>query len=213
MNPRSAEPQGIAAILAEWRAQQAHRADPVRFLAIEALERRAAAQGGEARRLLDLRLAALVESYRQAMAVRAGLAQAPAPSPPPRGALGRLADALAAGPTPAPQAAGAMRPGPSSAHELKALQRFRGTWARLSAEQRLRQALAQVPPQAGPLNSNHLVHRALVLMQETSPAHLQRFVAHVDALLSLDQMQSMPSPTLQRSGGARGGGGRRRAGR
>lgn len=82
--------------------------------------------------------------------------------------------------------------------ELATLRRFRGTWSRLSAQQRLRQTLAQVPAQAGPLNSNAVVHRALVLMQEVSPAYLQRFVAYADALLWLEHQQSPVMPNTAR---------------
>ena len=181
------------ATLAEWRVQGADRIDPVRFLLLEALARRAAAQTGEARRLLDARLAALIDGYQGAMAAATDRVNAPSASGVRRGALGELVDELARdarptsaqGPTPP-----ATLPRAGGPQELKALQRFHGTWSRLSAEQRLRQALAHVPPQAGPLNSHHLMHRALVLMRDTSPAYLQRFVAHVDTLLWLDQLQS-----------------------
>jgi hypothetical protein len=76
---------------------------------------------------------------------------------------------------------------PSSSHELKTLSYFRSTWSRLSADRRLTQTLAAVPENAGPLNSHHLVHRALMLMRELSPEYLHRFMAHVDALLWLDR--------------------------
>ena len=58
----------------------------------------------------------------------------------------------------------------------------------------MQQALAHVPPQAGPLNSSHLVYRALLLMRETAPEYLQRFVPYVDALLWLEQMQAPSVP-------------------
>ncbi|MFT3815139.1 MAG: DUF2894 domain-containing protein [Acidovorax sp.] len=160
----------------------------VRQLFAAALARRAEAHSGAARVLLDARLAALAEAPALANGPQPGLPQAR-----PRGPLGRLADEFA------PQG----RP-----RELQALQRYRGTWSRLSAEQRLHQALAHVPPQAGPLNSHHLVHRALLLMRETSPEYLQHFVAQVDALLWLDQMLAPALPakasarTLKRGGGA-----------
>ena len=87
------------------------------------------------------------------------------------------------------------------AMELQSVRRFRGTWSRLSAEERLRQTLAQVPPQAGPLNALHLLHRALVQMQDISPDYLQHFVAHVDALLWLEQVHSAAvAPSTARSG-------------
>ena len=82
----------------------------------------------------------------------------------------------------------------ASPPELQALQRFRATWSRLAAEERVQQALAHVPPQAGPLNSSHLVYRALLLMRETAPEYLQRFVPYVDALLWLEHMQAPSVP-------------------
>lgn len=159
---------------------------------IDALARRAERYQGAARRVLDARLAAL-RSQRGQQAVSSSARSDQLLS---RGPLGQLADGLvsrhqlseppeaATGQTPSEAA-----PQWSSERELGTLRQFRGAWARLSAEQRLRQALAQVPAQAGPLNSNHLVHRALVTMQEISPAYLQRFVNYVDTLLWLDQQQ------------------------
>ena len=70
---------------------------------------------------------------------------------------------------------------------LKTVTAFQGTWSRLRTEQRLRQALAQVPPKAGPLNSSQVVHRALQTMQALSPAYLDAFLAHVDGLIGLEQ--------------------------
>ncbi len=99
----------------------------------------------------------------------------------------------------------AARSGPAApaALELAAVRRFRGTWSRLSAEERLRQTLAQVPPQAGPLNALHLLHRALVGMHGISPDYLQHFVAQVDALLWLEQVQAASLPVARpRAAGA-----------
>ncbi len=89
---------------------------------------------------------------------------------------------------------------PAASLELASVRRFRGTWSRLSAQERLRQTFEQVPPQAGPLNALHLLHRALVQMQELSPDYLQHFVAHVDALLWLEQVhQAAQAPSAARS--------------
>jgi hypothetical protein len=70
---------------------------------------------------------------------------------------------------------------------LKAVTTFKGTWSRLRAEQRLRQALAQVPPGAGPLNTSQLVNRALQAMRDLSPDYLDAFMSHVDTLQWLEQ--------------------------
>jgi hypothetical protein len=64
---------------------------------------------------------------------------------------------------------------------------FKGTWSRLRAEQRLRQALAQVPAMAGPLNSSLVINRTLQAMRDLSPEYLDAFMLNVDTLLWLEQ--------------------------
>ncbi|KGD58249.1 hypothetical protein DP49_5071 [Burkholderia pseudomallei] len=72
-----------------WRERGADRLDPVRFRFIDALRRRAAAHGGDARRLLDARLAALIDAYAADLrraesngdACKCAGAPAPAPAP------------------------------------------------------------------------------------------------------------------------------------
>lgn len=199
----------------------------VRQLWAEALARRAATQPEPVRRLLNVRLAALAQVPpgpggaatgrpidRSDRCVSVVLANGPGSpeSATKRGRLGRLADALAHGKAVVPSASVAATlslPAPEAAPpELQVLQRFRSTWSRLAAEERVQQALAQVPPQAGPLNSSQLVYRALLLMRETSPEYLQRFVPYVDALLWLEKMQT-PGPvpatraTVRRKAGTR----------
>ena len=70
---------------------------------------------------------------------------------------------------------------------LKAVAAHQATWTRLRADRRLREALAQVPAQAGPLNSPHLVHRALQELHTLAPAYLDALLRHVDTLLWLEQ--------------------------
>lgn len=70
---------------------------------------------------------------------------------------------------------------------LKAVSAFQGTWSRLRAEQRLRQVLAHVPASAGPLNSSHLVNRALQAINDVSPEYLDAFMSHIDTLQWLEQ--------------------------
>ena len=177
---------------------------PVQQLLMQALARRAATHSGPVRRLLDARLAELSaaqggaadavaapgDAHGDASGDASGDAISAAHAADGPGPLGRLARELSrAHATATPE--GLTAP---PQRELQVLQRHRATWTRLSAEERLRQALAQVPAQAGPLNSHHLVHRALMLMQATSPEYLQRFVPYVDALLALEQMQAPPAP-------------------
>lgn len=78
--------------------------------------------------------------------------------------------------------------------ELKAATRFRKTWARLGAEKRLRESLAQAPGNAGPLNSHGLVLRSLQRMHAISPDYLSRWVAQVDALLWIEQAARAVGP-------------------
>lgn len=179
----------------------------VRLLWAHALEQRAAAQPEPVRQLLAARLAALTQDEPPAHDMAPACPAAAPASPPARGPLGRLADTLgqgqADGAPAAPLTTAPGQPAPEAAPpELQALQRFRSTWSRLAAEERVQQALAQVPPQAGPLNSSQLVYRALLLMRDTAPEYLQRFVPYVDALLWLDQMQS-PSPAQPARAGTR----------
>ena len=176
----------------------------VREAFISALATRAAKHEGALRVRLEARLAEL-KSEAQTSEVISQVVAVRAPSR--RGPLGQLADGLAARYAVHESAPAARSPSSSVAastyasagqRELTTLRRFRREWSRLSSEQRLRQAMAQVPTQAGPLNSHHLVHRALETMQDVSPAYLQRFVSHVDALLALEQQQAPPSPKATR---------------
>jgi hypothetical protein len=50
--------------------------------------------------------------------------------------------------------------------------------------------VGQTPTDAGPLNSTALASRAIALMQQLSPAHLRAFLAYVDDLAWLEQMDS-----------------------
>ncbi len=135
------------------------------------------------------------------------------PEKPARGPLGQLVDyiaqhklplvrdaasaqaaSLASGTRPVAQAA----PHPGAAlGDPQMLQFFRRTWSRLSAEQRLAQSRSSLPENAGPLHSHQLVHRSLTLMRELSPAYFDHFIAHVDALLWLEQNPA-PRPSSPR---------------
>jgi hypothetical protein len=111
------------------------------------------------------------------------------------------AAAAAAGPVAAAPAAFAeARP------ELKSLRLFRSTWTRMAAERRLAQSQAAQPDNAGPLNSHRLVHRALTLMQETSPEYLHHFMAYVDTLMRLEPAPATAAPaTAKEKPAAKGG--------
>ncbi len=78
----------------------------------------------------------------------------------------------------------------SARPELKAVQQFRNTWSRLSADRQMLQAMDQAPVNAGPINSHMLVLRSLALMRDISPDYLNRFMAYADGLLCLQQSEA-----------------------
>jgi hypothetical protein len=189
------------ALLDGWRDSGADRADPVRFRFIEAMARRAADYSGEAGRLLEERIAALVADYGEVLA-RATADVSPPETPSQRlGAvsdlaalserLGQRALPAAVATSHAPTALAA--PAPQSAHhaEPELADYFRDTWARVSVDRQLSQSQAGVPENAGPLNTNHLVHRSLSLMREVSPGYLEQFLSYVDALSWLEGMHAI----------------------
>jgi hypothetical protein len=185
--PEAVPPPAGASPLDALRERGVDRRDPVRFRLVEALARRAATHAGAARRVLDARVAALADAL-------AGSGEAPVrpvAGPAPPGPLARLVaqavQARPAAPPPGPRDAAVDGRAVGRATDPTTLQFFKRTWSRLSATQRLAQSRAALPENAGPLNSQHLVHRALTLMQALSPEYLERFVAHVDALQWLEQ--------------------------
>ncbi len=186
----------VRATLDAWHACGADRVSPARFRFIDALERRAAGHDGDVRRLLDERLAVLVADYsREIERIEAGAgADAGADGPPRRGPLGELADVLSRRAAAPMSSDGSSAPNGFQRHQherspdLPVLDYFRETWSKVSTEKQLRQSLEQVPDNAGPLNSNSLVHRALSLMREVSPGYLQQFLSYVDALSWMERL-------------------------
>ena len=179
---------------------------------IDALARRAALHQGAVRQVLEEKL----QRLRTAQVAQQTPGQAPAPAhahahahapaqerantltaPRP------LADLLAhiarqtqsSGPTKVSTSTLLGAGGMAAPMELKAIRNYRGTWSRLRAERRLHQALALVPHNAGPLNTQRLLHQALRVMQQASPGYLLHFMAHVEGLLALDQV-NQPLHTL-----------------
>ncbi|WP_175899018.1 DUF2894 domain-containing protein [Burkholderia vietnamiensis] len=186
----------VRAMLDGWREQRADRLDPVRFHRLDALAKRAAALDGDARALLDARLATLLDAFAAivaraseginvaatATAAACDSAHAGAQGPA-RGALAGLVARLA-------RDAQADRRGIDPA----LIDYFRATWSKVRTEQQYRQSLDQVPRNAGPLNSNSLVHRSLATMRELSPDYLQQFLSYIDALAWLEDLAGGPPP-------------------
>jgi len=179
-----------------WRKQGADRLDPVRFQLIDALARRAPAYTGAARQMLDARLADLLQNYASDVA-KAGEAVTGRGDAETAGqsSLRELASLIAhQSPSRQPGVmAGNMPLSGASYPELAAMDYFRGTWTRLSTNRQLRQSQEQVPDNAGPLNSSSIVSRSLTLMRELSPGYLEHFLAHLDALSWMDQLNTAAS--------------------
>ncbi|MCA0300245.1 MAG: DUF2894 domain-containing protein [Proteobacteria bacterium] len=172
--------------LQAWRAQGLDRAAPARFDILLALAARVGTHEGEARRLLEARLAGLMRAYAQ------GLARTPtpvAPAPARDSGLRGLVAALQARDGDAPA------PGPSPVAP-SALTEAREVWAQVRTDSQLRASLHDVPADAGPLNSGMLVHRALHLMRAASPGYLQHFITYADTLSSLEQLQQAVAPLI-----------------
>lgn len=207
------------AVLDGWRDSGADRVDPVRFRLVEAMARRAASYTGDAGRLLEARVAELLAAYADMLARAPGDAPPAKPSSRPstaladlaalREQLGRRAQGIDAAASAAPASAtatttaastappaaasatGASASSPAHPAEPELADYFRDTWARVSVDRQLRQSQAGVPEKAGPLNTNHLVHRSLSLMREVSPGYLEQFLSYVDALAWLEGMHAI----------------------
>lgn len=170
-------PDALDARLAALRAAGALQREAARFHIAAALARRRAGQDSAVRSQLDRRLALLLDDLQQRLAapLTAAVASAPAPGP-----LARLCADLALD---------SGRPG-----ELRSVQQFAGTWARLRVDQQLRRASGRQQAQAGPLNSQKLMLQALQQLRRLSPAYLQRFMAQAETLLWLDDLGTAAEP-------------------
>ncbi len=189
-------PSTVAERIDALRQRGAGRLDPVRFRFIEAMARRASAHEGEARRLLDARLEQLLAEHGAAVAKLEALKKNMPPAAPVEGGLAELLAHVAERTGVAEGSAA------RSASDLKSLRYFRSTWSRLSADRRLNQSQAKVPENAGPLNSQHLVHRAITLMRDASPDYLNRLMSYIDTLSWIDQANvSAPAPAAARPEG------------
>lgn len=76
-----------------------------------------------------------------------------------------------------------------TAGELAAIGRARANNTQRDVSRRVNSAFSAAPDSSGPLNSQMLVRRSLQLMQELSPAYLNRFVSHVDTLMWLENAE------------------------
>jgi hypothetical protein len=174
--------EAVEAALTTWRAQTAPTLPATQVFFIEALARRAAQHQGETRQHLNQKLLqALTAStpHNPSAPEQTATPDAAPPSDTAINALTALRQQLEAQATTPDRTAWRTQNATS----------LRATWSALHAQQRVTHALASKPPQAGPLNSEQLVHRALLMMREVSPEYLRHMVATVDVLCWGEQLQ------------------------
>jgi hypothetical protein len=211
--PEASAPKenALAQALDAARAQGLPARDPVRWRRIDALAQRTANHSGATRSLLDARLQALLaesalatlgqnaqtehaehaEHAEQALEITSLAPTADAPvaqtaTRPLRALLAQLQSTSTA------DEAALDADARSTARDLKVVHQHRAAWTQLRAEQRVAQSRTALPDQAGPLNSQLLLHRALTLMRETAPGYLQHLMGQAEALMWLEQALATP---------------------
>ncbi len=201
----AADPGSVADRLERWRAQGADRVDPVAFSRLAALARRAQRHDGAVAQRLQQRVQQLADDY--ARTLTAATAAVPpatlaAGVSPLRMLLAHIAQAGTCAPTTAstpvtrPSATmdtdtTPLHPAPLPVVEAQAtLDEFQQLWSRIRIDSLLRQSQEAISEDAGPLHSSVLLHRAMKLMRDISPAYLQHFLAYSDALSWLEQLQA-----------------------
>lgn len=180
--------------LASLRETGAHHHDPARFHYLEVLERRLATQPDAVRQRLIQRLQVAVQDYAQRVA-RVALPEGETPGARPASTV--LASAHAAPLTrlnryiqerTQAQAELVDPEEGGNASDLKSVRGFSEVWSKIAADQQVVQAVHRGPDNAGPLNSHRLMLRSLTLMRSLSPDYLGRFLAQMETLLWLDQV-------------------------
>jgi hypothetical protein len=187
--------EAVEAALTTWRAQAAPTLPATQVFFTEALARRAAQHQGETRRHLNQKLL-------QALAASTPHnpdAAPPSTTPDPAQQTDTAINAL----TTLRQQLEAQATTPArTAWRTQNVTSLRATWSALHAQQRVTHALASKPPQAGPLNSEQLVHRALLLMREVSPDYLRHLVGTVNTLSWAEQLHVRSGSMVGKSAGA-----------
>jgi hypothetical protein len=186
MNETAAAPPDLEAL----RAAGAAKVDAVGWHYIETLARRTQALSGPAQRLLQAKLKEALQRFEVQMIEAGGPGAAPAPDPILPSPLASLLEEMS--PQNATRATGFTQARPS---ENPRIEEFRKQLSQISVQKQVSLAIAQAPHNAGPINSHMLVLRSLGLMRELSPDYLNRFMAHVDTLLCLDEADKAKVPS------------------
>lgn len=183
---------GLLATLERLSGERVPLLDPLQLHYLQALARRMQAAAPAVQPLLQARLQQALAEMPEVAPGQGVSAQPAAPRPTVRRAaaqepatpLGRL-NAHIANVALVDESEG-LRSG-ADRRDLRSARRFRETWALISAETQVDQAVHRGPENAGPLNSHSLMLRTLGLMRELSPDYLRCFLAHADTLLWLEQ--------------------------
>ena len=184
----------LPASLEALRSQGAARFDPVRFHYLEVLSRRVEGASGEVRRILEAKLAQALVAHGERLRLdnmdkaKADTEVADLPSHgSPLFELNQYIQQLTQDSSHPHHVPGRHSDtGPEEG--IKSANRFRETWSKIAAETQVDQALVRGPENPGPLNAHMLALHSLALMRKLSPDYLRRFLAQVDALLWLDQV-------------------------
>lgn len=185
------------ALLQTWRSQPDDDIEQHRLRVIDALERRIAAHRGTARQLLEDRLNVLIGACADARARSLAAAESACQTDAARpvGALSGLLQYATALTTTDAERYRSRYP------VLDALDDFRDLWSGLNMRRQLRQSLEPATTDAGPLNSGRLTYRALTLMRTLSPGYLQQFLAHIDLLSWMQQLNEAAAPPARQASG------------
>lgn len=75
---------------------------------------------------------------------------------------------------------------------LKSYQLFRETWAKHYSDKLVSDAVRKLPENPGPLNSQMLITRSLMILRNLSPNYLKRFIFYIDTLRWLENATEKP---------------------
>lgn len=206
MNPAlselSAPNAAPVALLESLRMAGAARFDAVGWHYIETLAERSGGHSGPAQALLNEKLNKSLVQFKSRLdaAPQSTSTALQAPSPSPFAAL--LSDMSRH----APAVQGSLAAPAGSAlkttawrEESPKVQEFKKQLSQISVQKQVRQAMAQAPQNAGPINSHMLVLRSLGLMRDASADYLSRFMAHVDTLMCLEETGKASAPAKKAS--------------
>ena len=188
------------ALLESLRMAGAARLDAVGWHYIEALAKRSVEHSGPAQALLNEKLNKALVQF------KSRLDAAPPPSGAAQQAPSPLAALLSDMALHAPVVQGGLTAPPGPALKTTAwraespkVQQFKKQLSQISVQKQVRQAIAQAPQNAGPINSHMLVLRSLGLMRDASADYLSRFMAHVDTLMCLEETGKASAPAKKAS--------------